>query len=237
MLVNLINDIKEVISENKKRSIIIIIMLVFLLLLVLWPKESGKNKVYKNSSYVITYETTKIDDITSKMPYINLKGEDIESTNSLLMQKYYECEALNDRYIEYEYYANDNILSLIVKIYKLEDDFIPSEMYFYNFNIENGKALTNIDLKRKFGVNDTFIKERLITLTKKYYDYEVTKGYIDKKVCDFDCYQEFFGEDYFSSLEYYVKNNSLYTYFYFDVDNNFAYDSSKPFDIFRFKIK
>ena len=83
----MIQNIKETILENKKKSIIIIIILLILLLLILWPKESGKNKVYKNSSYVITYETTKIDDITSKMPYINLKGEDIESTNSLLMQK------------------------------------------------------------------------------------------------------------------------------------------------------
>ena len=233
----MIQNIKETILENKKKSIIIIIILLILLLLILWPKEDDKNKIYTASRYVITYESTKIDKAVSKLPYINLKGEDINIVNNAIMIKYYECEELEDRYMDYEYYSNDKVLSLIVKVYLLEDDFIPSEMYFYNFNIENGKALTNIDLKRKFGVNDTFIKERLITLTKKYYDYEVTKGYIDKKVCDFDCYQEFFGEDYFSSLEYYVKNNSLYTYFYFDVDNNFAYDSNKPFDIFRFKIK
>ncbi len=232
----MIQNIKETILENKKKSIIIIIILLILLLLILWPKEDDKNKIYTASRYVITYESTKIDKAVSKLPYINLKGEDINIVNNAIMIKYYECEELEDRYMDYEYYSNDKVLSLIVKVYLLEDDFIPSEIEFYNFDM-NGKRLTNNDLKELYNVDDTLVEESLNTQVKKYYNYEVQKGYINKNTCDYNCYIKLYPSDYLNTLEYYVKNNSLYTYFYFNIDSNFAYDSNKPFDIFRFKIK
>ena len=232
----MIQNLKETILENKKKSIIIIIILLILLLLILWPKEDDKNKIYTASRYVITYESTKIDKAVSKLPYINLKGEDINIVNNAIMIKYYECEELEDRYMDYEYYSNDKVLSLIVKVYLLEDDFIPSEIEFYNFDM-NGKRLTNNDLKELYNVDDTIVEERLNAQVKKYYNYEVQKGYINKNTCDYDCYIKAYPSDYLNTLEYYVKNNSLYTYFYFNIDSNFAYDSNKPFDIFRFKIK
>lgn len=234
---NMINNIKEIILSNKKKAIIIIIILVILITLMLWPKEDNKSKVYTNSNYVITYDKTKIEGTTSKMPYINLKGDDVNDVNSLLMQKYYECEELNDRYMDYEVYTNDKILSLITKIYMLEDDFIASEINFYNFDIETGVSLTNDNLKELYEINDTFIEEKLNTLIKDYYDYEVSKGYVDKETCDFTCYNPLFYEDYLDNLEYYVKDNNLYTYYYFNIGSDFAYDSDNPFDIFRFKIK
>ena len=232
----MIQNLKETILENKKKSIIIIIILLILLLLILWPKEDDKNKIYTASRYVITYESTKIDKAVSKLPYINLKGEDINIVNNAIMIKYYECEELEDRYMDYEYYSSDKVLSLIVKVYLLEDDFIPSEIEFYNFDM-NGKRLTNNDLKELYNVDDTLVEEKLNTQVKKYYNYEVQKGYINKNTCDYNCYIKAYPSDYLNTLEYYVKNNSLYTYFYFNIDSNFAYDSNKPFDIFRFKIK
>lgn len=227
----MIQNLKETILENKKKSIIIILLLIFLIILILWPKENNTN-----NKYITTYETTKINEATSKMPYINLKSEDVDIVNEAVMVKYYVCEELQDRYMDYEYYINDNVLSLIVKIYLLEDDFMPSEIEFYNFDL-SGKRLTNNDLKKLYNVDNTFIEERLNTLTKKYYDYEVQKGYIDKTVCNYNCYIENYPSDYLNTLEYYVKNNNLYVYFYFDIDSDFAYDSNKPFNIFRFKIK
>lgn len=231
------NKIKEFIKENKKKVIILLILLVILIVVLILSSSrskdnnNDKNKVFKDSNYVITYEKVG----SSELPYVNLNGEDASKVNYDMMKLYYEGLELDDKFMNYEAYNNDNILSLVVKNYIKDSDLIYSDMYFYNFDINSGTLISDDELKDIFNVTDTDIKNEIDNSIREYYDYEVKKNYVDENLCDWNCYQGYYNN--VTDINFYVKDNHLYAYLYFNLDSDFIYDSGKPFDLFRFKIK
>lgn len=230
------SNILEQIKENKMKVIIVLIVAIALITFYIISKNnntSNGDKLYADRQIVFTYEETK-GEVKSSLPYVNINGNSVATLNKNLMTTYYETISHEDKYMTYEYYENDKILSLAVKVYNryIDGDF-PEEITFYNIDINRKMVITDNDLKSMFGVDDNTIKDTINGTVKDYYMYEVRKNYISD--CDFACYQQNVGE--MDNVKYYVKDNSLYAYLSFTTDSDFMYDSNKPFDLFNFKIK
>jgi len=229
-------NIKENIKNNKIKVFVILIVLVFAIIMILINKNKDENKVYNDKDYIYVSEIIDIGGIKSKLPHINLYGEEIDLINKDITTKYYTENLIGEKYMDYEYYKNANILSLIVKLYYLEsNDFVPASIYFYNIDKNTGKILSNEELLNIYNVSELEIKNILLESIKEYYDYEIKMNYISN--CDFNCYKEGIGSDILDNTSFYVKDNYLYAYKYFPIDRNLAYDDNAPFELFRFKIK
>ena len=228
-----ISNFKEQIIENKKKIIILLIILVLLILFLFLKKEETVDKVYKDSDIIFTDEQTK-GDYVSYLPYINLDSDEILEANKAIINIYYDTINSNDYYMVYDYYINDDIVSLIIKIYnKYIDGDMPENIYFYNIDMNRKILIDDFKLKNRFNVTNDDIQSRLKELLKEYYDYEINKKYINN--CDFNCYLQNVGD--LNLAEYYVRDNNLYAYLFFTTDSSFIYDEDKPFELFNFKIK
>lgn len=231
----IIDNLKEYIKVNKIKVLIALFILLFAVIIIIINNNKDENKVYDNRNYIYTSETKDIGGIESKLPSINLYGEDIEDINKEIMTEYYTINLIGEKYMTYEYYKNSNILSLIVKIYYLEsNDFVPENIDFYNIDINSGKLLTDDQLFDMYNLSKSEIENRLLERIEEYYNYEIKNDYVTS--CDFNCYKGVLGNNILENAGYYVKDNSIFVYKYFPIDRNFAYDDNKPFELFRFKI-
>lgn len=231
----LIRELFDQIKEYKKRIIIVLLLLTIIIALyiILNNKNVKDNKIYDDKELVFTYKKTN-GEVVSMLPYINIESNSVSSANNKIINTYYEVIASTDKYMLYEYYQNNKFLSLIVKVYnKYIDGNLPVETDIYNVDLERKMVINDNELKNSFKVTDDEAINTLRELLKEYHSYEINNKYIND--CDFYCYLDIVGE--LNNAQYYVKNNHLYAYLFFNADNNFIYDSSNPFDLFNFKIK
>lgn len=234
----IVNQMFQTIKEKKTQSIVILGLLVLTIIIIIFLNmnslNNDKNKLYPNNDYIFTYNDSQLKNSDFVMPYINLIGEDIYNINQDIKALYYENDILKEGYLNYKYYINDDIISLIIEKYLYSVNDFPSNVYFYNFSISNKKALSDNELKNIYNITDDEIENKVLSQIKEYYDYEIKKGYITSETCDFDCYKK--GLD--DNINFYVKEKSLYAYKLFSTDYMFGYDSEKPFnyDINSFKL-
>ena len=235
------NSIIETIGQNKKGTIFLLVLVVFTILIMIFNKtdifNNNVNKIYKRANYIFTEETEKINDTKTYLPYVNLLGDDAKKVNKDLKLLYYTKNILKDRYMTYKYYISDDILTLIVKLYDYKNSDFESEIYFYNFSINNKTLLSNEVLKEMFNISEDDIKNKINSYLKEYYNYEIEKEYINPDLCDINCYIDFFEDKNSQNIKLYVKDNKLYAYKKYFIDYKFAYDTEKPFeDIYSFKL-
>lgn len=227
------------IKENKKKMLLILFIIAVLSIVSLVINNQRKTKIYLSEEYVYTKESyTHDDNLISKLPYINVKGENINVINNKLISKYYEIITVDQQFMSYVYYTNDNILSLIVKIYsKSSPESYPNEVFIYNVDLNSGTVIDDNQLLKKFNLSNEELSEIIRNDIKDYYDYEIKKGYTASD-CNFDCYLN--GTNSLPILDncyYYVKDNYLFVYKSISLNNDFFYDASSGFDLFNFKIK
>ena len=230
-----IGDIIEQLKVHKVKVIIAVILLIIVICFYVFRNKNSidNKKTYRNQNIVFTSEKTS-GDYVSSLPQINLTGNSVLKANEELITLYYDTVASSDKYMMYEYYKNDDILSLAVKIYnKFSDTPVPVKSYFYNVDIDRKMVLTDNELKLKYNVTDSEAGKIILQQVREYYDYELEHKYISN--CSFACYYSSI-ED-LSAAKYYVKDNNLYAYLVFMIDRDFAYEENNPFDLFNFKIK
>lgn len=234
----IITQIFQIIKEKKTQSIIILGLLILTIIIIIFLNmnllNNNKNKLYPNNDYIFTYNDNQLKNKDSILPFINLTGDDAIKANKNIKSLYYENDILKEGYLNYKYYINDDIISLIIEKYLYSVNDSPSNTYFYNFSISNKKLLSNNELKNIYNITDDEIENKIISQIKKYYDYELKKQYINSSECNFECYKN--GLD--DNIEFYVKDKVLYAYIIFSTDYMFAYDTEKPFsyDINSFKL-
>lgn len=227
----------NLIKENKRKLIIILIVLVLVIGLFVIFNKKNDNKVYRTESYVFVRESYEHDNgLVSELPYINIKGDDFREVNTKLIKKYYEAITVDDRIMTYSLYHNDNIISLIVKIYEKESpDSYPLEVYIYNIDSEIGILINDNQILQLFGVSSADVEKEIMNELDKYYKYELRKKYIEDN-CDFDCYLSKTNSLPLVDCSYYVKDNVLYAYKTINLGSNFFYDNNSGFNLFNFKI-
>lgn len=230
--------VKEYIGENKKKLLILVLLLVIAVTLSVVINKKNEMKVYSSSDYIYTKEEYAHDgNLYSSLPYINVKGSDISSVNSMLLKRYYEITSVDRSVMIYKYYKYDNILSLVVKVYNQEEFGIyPEEVYFYNVDIKKGRLLSDEELLEQFGIDNADVLNAISGGIRKYYDYELEKGYVDSS-CNFICYLTNTESAPLEKANYYIDNGYLMAYKGMKFDSRLFYDRDSGLDLFKIKIK
>ena len=206
---------------------------------MIWVNNKGKEKVYPSYSYIYNKESYEHDNgLTSMLPYINVKGEEVSEINNRLLTKYYEIITVDEEIMLYEHFYNDGVLSLVVKIYyKDTPGSIPNDVLVYNIDIKSGEIIYNDVLFNLFNTSSSEVSDIIVNKIKDYYNYEISKGYIDKD-CDFNCYLSNTNSlPALNNTNFYIKDNALMAYKTILLDSEFFYDDNSGFDLFNFEIK
>ena len=125
-------------------------------------KEIVINKIYDNKEIVYCKEIYIIDKLTedlnsekvkSELPIINLNYQSVKNINNEIEKSYKDLideniitkDMININSLNYKYYINNNILSLIIefKLYNYTASFLTYEYKTYNINIDTGEIIDN----------------------------------------------------------------------------------------------
>lgn len=228
--------IKEYIRENKKVLLVIIGVIIILSIISIYINNQKNKKVYMSDDYVFTKESYEYNEyIFSELPYINIKGDEIQKINNELLNQYYEINELQEKMMKYDYYISDNILSLIVKVYYIEAPDVSPSLSVYNVDMDSLEVLYNNELLTLFNISNNEVIDFIRSDINDYYNYEIRNDYISND-CNFDCYLSRANSLPLDKYELYVKDNILYAYKDLKLDRDFYYDIDSGFNLFHFKI-
>lgn len=197
-------------KDSRKKYIIIasliVILIVVILLIILNDKDS--EKVFVGHDYITLKEVEGVtDESKSKIPIINLVGEDIDIANAEIIQKYYSILYNPDDLFEYEVNSYKDILSLLITITYIDDsEYGTIEYYSYNINTKTNQLLNNKELYDYLNIDSNVINANVNRKLKDYYNKDALK-------------QDITYEEYLEIINYtesknvfFVKNNKLYCY-------------------------
>ena len=110
-------------------------------------------KEYKDKEYVFntSYSTEKI-----AFPYINLDYTTVNDIN-FQIKKLYETNLEKTSESSYDFYINDNILSVVISI-NIEGI---NNYFTYNIDMEDGKEILFEDVFYKYSKSDLIIKDKI----------------------------------------------------------------------------
>ena len=162
-------------EKNKKlvRTLIILIVVFSAVTIGLnvFNKKNATNKALANYEYIIEKDTEySSNELKGKLPVINLKGEEIDKINNEILKKYYGVAYTKDDIYHYEYTVYENILSLFIQITYVDgSEYGTIEYYAYNINLDTNKPLTNSELVKELGLNESNIDDEINSRIKKYF--------------------------------------------------------------------
>lgn len=176
----------------KKNRVIIIVILVFLIIIlsiiIALKKSSNKEENEFASEYENEIQKTQIDeDIKTnddilkedmvytqtkiknfEYPIINIESEDAKLLNSEIRGHYgfsSESELVGLSEISYEYYLNDNILSVVIKKGGKQSIYANS----YNINTKTGKTVKGEEIISKINTPKKEIKDNILNAVEEEY--------------------------------------------------------------------
>lgn len=199
-------------EKNKKliRTLIILIVVFSIVTIGLnvFNKKNENKKALANHDYIIEKDTEySSNELKGKLPVINLKGEEIDKINNEIVKKYYSVAYTKDDIYTYEYTIYENILSLFIKITYVDDtEYGTIEHYAYNINLDNNKPLTNSELVKELGLNESNINDEIDSRIKKYYAIDSLN-----KELSLEQYKEKINYSD-ETNKYMIKENVLYCY-------------------------
>ena len=175
-------------KRSKKIVSVILIITMVLSVFAVMPFTANA-AVELNQEYVVDlkkqhYEYYDIDnnkvDVTYRLPRIIINGNDISDVNLEILQKYEsefeiaeECVNRKDSQLaytrlDYNYYINDNILSVLIFHKYPFNSYI--EYSVYNFDLSSGERLNNQDIANRLSCNYADIKNVIIDEIKASFD-------------------------------------------------------------------
>ncbi len=172
-------------------------------------KEARCNSFTDSTTYSNEFgETFYIKDYN--LPFINIESSDATLSNNEIELSFRKniCSIFDGKNkhstiskYEYNYYLNDNTLSLL-NTYNVGDTGPVSDNYLtYNFNLSTGKLYTFAQLCEKYGFTKEKIKKALISFYEKKWEL------IDKE--SYNNYYSNLKKETFEKYDGLVKSNSL----------------------------
>ena len=176
-------------------------------------KEYVYDAKYESNVSEDLYESEYLNDI--KVPYININSEDAAKANDEIKEIYkkeinkYTKGALDEgstiAECEYQYYINDNVLSIVLTV--KSEDLVTYNYYTYNFSLNTGKKLEYNEIYEKAGLNssnidskvESAITEKMREMMNNFDDVNYPEG------TSFSTYNNESKNNYIKS----VSNNSL----------------------------
>ena len=239
-------------TKKRKRKVsikllgIIAMVVLFIFLLVGYGYQHFfyLSKGNKNKDYIYTARQDvnhSQDDVYSKMPKINLKGEKFTAINKKIEENYLSVISQKEYDYEYEFNKSKNILSLMISYSYLEKNKLHPKRYFktYNINLNNGHLYTNKELLDKYHITEKKLNSYLEYKFQSYYNDLIKYKYFTKEQCDYNCYLKNRGitSNYLVDISLYVNNSSLTLYKFFYTYSSFEEEGYFSNPTYRFMIK
>ncbi len=223
-------------DEDEKKSLekslkIIVGLIIFTIILLIYNstfKNDALSRIKSNrrKDLIYTVKQKTVDGRHSEVPYINIKGKNIEKLNQEIEEFTSECFKEGTDLISYQYDVSDKILSLVVKTAHFDKIYYP-DFRTYNINLSDLSILTDDDILDKFNLTTTNVSNKIENRFKEFYNDMLDNNYYGGE-CDYNCFLYFRGDkDYLSDIHYYLKDNKLYVYKAFNVYS--VYDEENYF--------
>lgn len=242
---NFHQSIKKLKSGKKKNIVISIIIFTIILSAFFVMNKINNTKDY---SYLIA-DTTKeivysLEDANIKendqVPVINISNEKINEINEDIITTYNDYLGTYKDYFKYEYCISNDILSIIIKSSQRYNDSNNYNLVYksYNIDLDTLELITDKELFERFKVTEEDLRFFVTYKFINYYNDLVDKGYFTQKECDFSCFIDSKGiEDYLLDNVYYVNNNKLELYKYFNIYTDYHEEKYFNEESFHFIVK
>ncbi len=195
------------------------LVLIILLLGYYFYSKNYKNfnylKIDKSQYLVYTiYSRDNDDNITTRVPTININNEVISSVNKKIVSLMNDFLKEEDNIATYEFEINGDILSLVLKMVDNHSSEIPEFKFrTYNFNLKTLQLVDDSELLQIYNIDEKTVSYKVQEQFKKFYTDEQKKGYIDSNQCDYACFLSWRDvDDYMDDIHYYIKEGKLYIY-------------------------
>lgn len=234
-------------KKNKISRILIVLLVITIILFIILKiidstnhSKYDKYKMDKSKEYVYTkYTSTKNN---AKVPFINIKGENINQINNEIeeMTTSYRNSDNTNKTVTYRYNQNKNILSVVLTFRDIdEEDRLIYSYKTYVFDLGNNcKQLTDEEIIKKFNTTYAHVNNTIGKSMQEKYKDEVKKGYLDKNECDYKCFLEMRNiTNYLDNVNYYIEEGSLVVYKAYDVYSIYGEEEYYTRNDFKFIIK
>ena len=212
------------------------VLIISLLVLIFYekPEVYDTSKILLDNNKPIVYEAYKKED--NIFPVINLQGADISRINKEIIELYDTKNNVSN--FQYMYDVSKDTLSLLIinNIYVDNVKYINYKSYIIDLNTM--KELNNEEVYNKFNIDEDTLRIFVSSKFLNYYADMLDKKYIDGNECDFDCF--IFNcnfQDYLEDNTFYIENNHLILYKFFNTHTKYKYDSFFTEDSYRFLVK
>ena len=229
--------------NNKKIIIPLIVIGTFLLVVFnvyFYLNKSNTNSDYsdikeKNNLIVYTRYTRTYKEITTMVPYINLKSTIIGDLNQEIAEMANGYLKNKDNVITYDYKISGDILSIVIQI-NCYDRPLPEVMFHtFNINLAERRILDDNELLDLYQIDSNYVNDKIKARFETFFKDEREKKIFDEE-CDYKCFLYMRGiNDYLDNIHYYVDNSNLYVFKEFNIYS--IYKEEKYFKNTDFKIK
>ena len=204
--------------------IFVFLLIVLLVFYYLYKNYySNYNYIKKDSSQYLVYtksSSTNNQNMKNEIPEINIDSKDADLVNKAI-QNYAEDFLKNkNNLFVYDSQVNGEVLSVLLKMLNYEDgySFPTVSFHTYNFNLKNQTLMEEEEVLDLFGVSDDDVSKKIKGQLQSYYNDEVSKGYLLRQECDYDCFLKWRGiDDYMDSVYYYIDHGNLIAYRAFSI--------------------
>lgn len=191
----------------------------------------------KDIVYSIADDSIKEGD---KLPYININNKNIDKINDDIINSYYDYLGKFTNGYTYEYNVSGNILSILIKSYQRYNDSEHYDIVYrtYNINLKTYKVLTEKELLEKYNITEEKLSYFIAYKFSNYYKDLLEKKYFKERECDYNCFLDSKGiDDFLADNYYYINNNHLELYKYFNIYTEYNEQNYFTEDSFHFVIK
>ncbi len=229
-------------KNNKKKNnklmyyILGIILITSLLVLVFYekPKQYDTSKILLDQTKTIVYEAYKTEN--NIFPVINLQGEDIKRINKEIVELYDTKNQVSN--FQYMYNVSEETLSLLIINNIYLDNVRHINYKSYIINLKTMKEMTNEEVYNMFEIDEDTLRVFVSSKFLNYYADLLDHNYINGSKCDFNCFiYNCNFQDYLEDNSFYIEDNHLILYKYFDINNKYKYAEFFTEDSYRFLVK
>lgn len=227
--------------KTKKESIYIYyilgsILCISIVALIIYnkPKQFDISKILLDPSKNIIYEVYKEEN--NIFPIINLQGEDIKRINKEIAELYDTKN--NSSNFQYIYNISEHTLSILIinNIYIDEIKHINYKSYIVDLNTL--KELNDEAIYNMFEIDEETLRVFVSSKFLNYYADLLDNNYIEGNQCDFECFiYNCNFQDYLEDNHFYIEDNHLILYKYFNTSNKYNYVNYFTDESYRFVVK
>ncbi len=225
---------------DKSKIILLLVLSVFSIFIILFYQvyrgsRENFNYIKEDKKEYLIY--TRYNQNNKEVPYINVASESVSAANNSILDYCNNFINNDEANVSYQYNLNGNYLSLVIRV--IDNSSGIPKIFFktYNVDLKKKAIMSAVDLLNYFNVNEDIVYARVYNKFLDMYNEEVEQGFLEKDLCDFDCYVKLRGVDNISdNLSYYIKNGKLIAFKPFTYVSIYREESYFTEESFEFTI-